>query len=97
MMDVQRVRNLTTCKLHTEIGHVYEDLEYLTGVWGIMPHQLPSVLRAIEPWLREQITDARFWDGNHDPGQVGEIELRQMSDDEIRAALFPPELGGKGE
>ena len=86
-MDIQRARNLTTHRLHTEMGHVYEDLEYITGVNGIMTHQIPSILRGIEPWLREQITDARFWDGKHDPSHVGEIELRAMTGEELRAAL----------
>ena len=87
-MDIQRVRNLTTSRLHTDMMHVYEDLEYITGVSGIMTHQIPSILKAIEPWLREQILYARFWDGAYDPSHAGEIELRQMTNDERWAFGF---------
>ena len=31
-MDIQRLRNLTTGRLHTEMGHIYEDLELITGM-----------------------------------------------------------------
>ncbi len=30
-MQNQRLRNLTTGRLHTEIGHLYEDLGLITG------------------------------------------------------------------
>ena len=45
-MDVQRLRNLTTGRLHTEIGHVYEDLGRIAGDDGIMTHMIPRVMRA---------------------------------------------------
>ena len=35
-MDIQRLRNITTCRLHTERGHVYEDLGYIVGDNGLM-------------------------------------------------------------
>ncbi len=34
--DIQRLRNLTTGILHTEIGHIYEDIESITGAKGVM-------------------------------------------------------------
>ena len=73
-MDIQRLRNLTTKKLHTEIGHVYEDLGSLTGGEGLMT-LLPRVAEAVTPWLRENVKDARFWDGEYDPTHVGEFDL----------------------
>jgi len=75
-MDIQRLRNLTTGRLHTDIGFVYQDLELLTGAKGLMTHMLPRVLQAIEPWLRETIKEERFWDGEYDTTHVGEYDLQ---------------------
>jgi hypothetical protein len=86
-IDIQRLRNLTTHILHTDISHVYEDLERITREKGIMTHMLPSVNNAVEPWLREKVTDERFWDGQYDPTHTGEIELPEMTDEE-RNAVF---------
>jgi hypothetical protein len=86
-MDIQRLRNLTTGRLHTDIGHVYEDLGIITGQTGLMTHMLPRALRACEPWLREQITDPRFWDGEYDTTHTGAVELPTPTDDD-RAAMF---------
>jgi len=74
-MDIQRLRNLTTGRLHTEIGHVYEDLGFLTGEDGLMTHMLPRAIRAVEPWLREQVTESRFWDEEYDTTHTGDIDL----------------------
>jgi len=74
-MNIQRLRNLTTGKLHTEMGHVYVDLEWITGERGLMTHMLPDVFRAVEPWLRENVSDWRFWDGEHDPTHTGDFDL----------------------
>ena len=99
-IDIQRLRNLTTGILHTEIGHVYEDIESITGVEGVMTHQLPNAMRAIEPWLREQLPNTRFWDGQFDVTHTGVMELSQMNDRE-RSEMFerfgalPSLLNGK--
>lgn len=74
-MDIQRLRNLTTGRLHTEMGHIYEDLELITGEKGLMTHMLPRVLDAIKPWLEENVKDVRFWDGEWDTAHVGDFEL----------------------
>ena len=64
-MDIQRLRNLTTGRLHTHITDVYQDIEFFTGEKGIMTHMIPNAHRALEPYLREAVTDARlddvFW------------------------------------
>lgn len=86
-MDIQRLRNLTTGRLHTEIGHVYEDLETITGERGLMTHMLPRAARAVEPWLREHVTDARFWDGEYDTTHTGEIALPEPTEED-RKAMF---------
>jgi len=74
-MNIQRLRNLTTGRLHTEMGHIYEDLETITGEKGLMTHMLPRVMNSVEPWLREHITDIRFWDGEYDTTHTGEITI----------------------
>jgi hypothetical protein len=82
MIEAQRLRNLTTGRLHTDIGHVYQDLEFITGEKGLMTHMLPNVMRAVEPWLKEQVTDEKFWDGEFDTDHSGEEFLRPMSEKE---------------
>lgn len=86
-MDIQRLRNLTTGRLHTEMGHIYEDLGTITGESGLMTHMLPRAMKAAEPWLREHVTDPRFWDGEYDTSHTGEIELPESSEED-RAAMF---------
>lgn len=98
-MDIQRLRNLTTGRLHTEMGHIYEDLGMIFGC-GLMTHMLPRAMRSVEPWLREKITDARFWDGAYDRTHTGEIELPEPTEAD-RAAMSerykaqPNPLAGK--
>ncbi len=84
-MDVQRLRNLTTGRLHTEIGFVYEDIEHLTGVKGIMTHMMPRAMRALEPALRERVKDARFWEDKYDTTHTGDIDVPPLDDDELIA------------
>lgn len=86
-MDIQRLRSLTTGKLHTNIKHVYEDIEIITGTPGLMTHQIPNALTALKPWLLANVTDPRFWDGTFDITHVGDIELPEMTDDERDALL----------
>ncbi len=50
-IEAQRLRNLTTSRLHTDIGCVYEDLGIITGETGLMTHMLPRAMGAVEPWL----------------------------------------------
>lgn len=99
-MDIQRLRNLTTGRLHTEVGHVYEDLEAITGERGLFTHMLPRVMESVEPWLRTQVTEARFWDGEYDTTHTGEYDLPEPTDEERAAILeryeaMPDTLEGK--
>lgn len=99
-MNIQRLRNLTTGLLHTEMAHIYEDLEIITGELGLMTHTLPRAMRAVEPWLRERVTDLRFWDGKFDTTHTGELELPTPSDEDRKAmfdrfAAQPNSLAGK--
>ena len=99
-MDIQRLRNLTTGRLHTEMGHIYEDLEIITGENGLMTHMLPRVAKACEPWLREHVKDARFWDGEYDTTHTGDFALPESTAEERKAmferyAAQPNPLAGK--
>ena len=99
-MDIQRLRNLTTGIMHTEIGHVYEDLGFLTGEKALMTHMLPRAMKAVEPWLRENIKDERFWNDEWDTAHVGEFELPTPSNEDRedflnRFAAMPHPFVGK--
>lgn len=99
-MDIQRLRNLTTGRLHTKMEDIYEDLEFITRGGGIMTHMVTRVCRAVEPWLREQVTDPRFWNGEYDTTHTGDYPLREMTPEENAAALerykaMPNPLAGK--
>ena len=86
-VDIQRLRNLTTFILHTEMGHIYEDLEMITGERGLMTHMLPRMVRAVQPWLREHVTDARFWNGKFDTTHTGEIALPEPTEEDRKAMV----------
>ena len=99
-MDIQRLRNLTTGRLHTKIEYIYEDLEMLTGERGLMTHMLPRAMRAVEPWLKDKVTDERFWDGRYDPSHIGEYHLPTPTKEDQavffkRFAAQPNPLAGK--
>lgn len=79
-MHIQRLRNLTTGRLHTEMAHIYEDIEYLTGVKGIMTHSLPNAYKALIPYLEEKTIalHPRLWDGAYDTEHTGELDIKPM-------------------
>lgn len=80
-MKVQRLRNLTTGKLHTDMSCVYEDIEYITGL-RVFTHQIPDILDAIRPWLKEQVVTKSFWDGVYNPNLIGEYDIQPMTEQE---------------
>jgi len=81
-LDIQRLRNLTTGRLHTEMGHIYQDIEYIVGEIGIFTHMIPNAFKAMQPYLRSVVTDERFWDGQFDVDHLGEYDIRPMNDEE---------------
>lgn len=85
-MNYQRLRNLTTGRLHTEMGHVYEDLSWIVGD-SLMTHMLPNAAKAVEPWLKALVTDPTFWNEAYDPKHQGEYHLPTPTEDERRAML----------
>ena len=98
--DIQRLRTLTTGRLHADMQFVYEDLEAIIGEQGLMTHMLPRVSEAVEPWLRKHVTDERFWEDAYDPLHVGEIEIPDPTAEDRAAMLerfkaMPNPLSGK--
>lgn len=87
-MEIQRLRNLTTGKLHTKMEHIYQDFEFITGMDGIMTHMLPNLLEAVKPWLVEKVTGTRFWDNTYDISHLGVIELSPMTEQERQECLY---------
>lgn len=98
-MDIQRLRNLTTGRLHTKMDDIYQDIEWLTGANGIMTHMLPRAVTALEPFLREQAPDDRYWQDEYDTTHTGTIDIRPLSAEEMGefwkayAAMPNPLLG----
>lgn len=86
-MDIQRLRNLTTSRLHTKMEHIYEDLGFIIGEKGLMTHMLPRVLDSIMPWLKSMVTDPRFWDDKYDITHIGVFPLRNMTPKEMNEAF----------
>jgi len=99
-MDIQRLRNLTTGRLHTKMEDIYVDIEYLTCEQGIMTHMLPNACTALEPYLREKAPDDRMWDGSFDISHTGNIDIPPMNEAEradfwVRYMKLPSLLAGK--
>lgn len=92
-MDIQRLRNLTTGRLHTTMADIYQDIECITGGRGVLTHMLPDATKALLPYLREKAPDPRLWDGAYDPSHVGEIDIPPMNSDE--QAEFWVRFGGQ--
>jgi len=95
-VDIQRLRNLTTGRLHTQMSDIYEDIAFLLGEEGIAfllgeegirTRHIPSAFRALEPWLRSVVSEPRFWDRKYDPKHQGSYVIEPMSTEE-RAAFF---------
>ena len=79
-IHAQRLRNLTTGRLHTEMGHIYEDLGMITGEKGLMTHMLGNVMKACQPWLLNHVVDLRFWNDKYDTAHDGIIELPEPTE-----------------
>ena len=84
-MNIQRLRNLTTKKLHTSMDDIYSDIDLLTGENGVMTHMLPNACRALEPYLRMVAPDERLWDGAYDKTHTGEVAVPRMDAEQMAA------------
>lgn len=72
----------------------------LTGSNDLMTHMLPRAMKAVEPWLKEKVTDSRFWDGEYDTTHTGDIELPTPTEQDQKVFLerfkaMPNPLEGK--
>lgn len=83
-MDIQRLRNLTTERLHTEMAHIYQDIEHLTGMQGL---KTPNANRALQPYLLSVAPDPRLWDGEYDLTHTGDIAIEPMGEVERKAFM----------
>jgi hypothetical protein len=77
-LDNQRLRNLTTGKMHTRFDHIVDDLQLITGD----PEKTTSISAgamryAIMPWLLAQGLDDRFWDDRFDLTHTGRTFIRR--------------------
>ena len=81
----QRLRNLTTGIIHTNVIDIHTDLAAFTGIEA-MTHQLPALIDAIAPYLKSKLTEPKFWDGKYDPTHIGETEIDAMSHQELDKA-----------
>ena len=82
-IDAQRLRNLTTGRLHTKMEDIYADLEMFTDTTGIMTHMLPNIMKAVKPYLINNLCDisfGRFLDGKYDPNHTGTVEIERLDD-----------------
>lgn len=99
-MNIQRLRNITTGRLHTQMSHIYEDVEIITGAKGVMTHMLGNAADAMRPYLKAVAPDRRLWDGVYDVTHMGEIAIPPM-DADAQAAFWeryrplPNPLAGK--
>lgn len=85
-MDIQRLRNLTTGRLHTRMSDIYEDIEYLVGEKGIMTHMLPNACKSLcQVYLMHEIKEDKFWDGQYDPTHLGDFDILPMPSDKREA------------
>jgi hypothetical protein len=74
-MDNQRIRNLTTDRLHTEMPHIYEDIEYLLSEKGLTTHQFFPACKVLKHFIHKQVQDDRFWDNQYDTSHTGETTV----------------------
>jgi len=86
-MDIQRIRNLTTGRLHTKMSDIYEDIEYITGIKGYMTHHLPRAVDCMLPYLKKFAPDVNLWEDEYNPNHQGTIEIPPMDDKSKREFL----------
>lgn len=95
-MNIQRIRNLTTGRLHTSMDDICRDIETLCGARGVMTHCLPAARKAMLPWLRRELPDPRLWDDTFDTEHTGDMYLAPMNSDDRREfwSLYGVSLAG---
>lgn len=79
--------------MHTKIDDVYEIIEQLIGDKGIMTHQIPSAVRALEPILKTRLTKEWFDKVWLKEGLDEEVEVEDLTLEELDS--FWREYGSK--
>lgn len=82
-----KLRNMTTGRLHTEIGDVYQFIEEYIGEKGIMTHHLPSACPPIQTILKRHLPEEYFngqWiqTSQQMHGLSDIVEIPDMTEDE---------------
>ena len=86
-IDNQRLRNLTTGILHTDISHVYADILKLTGE-KIYTHEITDKLPIIQAWLRTGLHKRMFWNNKLDQTHIGITNISRILPFEIFAKYY---------
>lgn len=74
-MNNQRLRNLTTGRLHTCIKDIKEDLAGLLGLPDLQTINILSARDTVILWLVNQVSDMRFWELEYDLKHTGHLPL----------------------
>lgn len=76
------LRNITTGRLHTDIGQVYKFIEEYTSEKGIMTHHIPSACPVIQEILKRHLSVEWFTDEWIKTGLDEIVEIPDMTEDE---------------
>jgi hypothetical protein len=76
------LRNMTSGRLHTDIGQVYQFIEEYTGEKGIMTHHIPSACRALLPILKTKLGPEWFTDEWIKEGLSESVEVSDLTVEE---------------
>jgi hypothetical protein len=85
-MDIQRLRNLTTKKIHTNHLDMHQDIEIISRYY-IFDHQTYAALDAIQSFLMKNITDDKFFENKVDKSHNGCYDIPSMNDEERQEFL----------
>lgn len=77
-----KLRNVTSGRLHTSIGDVYEFYTAYCGAEGIMTHHIPSAYKALLPILKNKLSDEWFTDEWIKTGLEETVEVPEMTQTE---------------
>jgi len=85
-MTNQRLRNLTTGLIHTNIADIKEDVAYFVGAEYTSSAILPKANKALYPFLEARLSDKHFFDKMYDVKHLGNTEVLPL--DEVEMKLF---------
>jgi hypothetical protein len=77
-----KLRNVTSGRLHTNIGDVYQFYTEYCGADGIMTHHIPSAFQALLPILKSKLSEEWFTDEWIKTGLDEPVEVPEMTQDE---------------